>query len=64
VTLFSPLALHYGGTLVQARVGRLRYYPLFAKMPEDGNHGGHYPHGIRIMAYLELIEATLERELK
>jgi hypothetical protein len=62
VALFSPLRFKFGGTLVQARIAKLKYYTVMADQPPEEKNIP-YPHGDPVMAYLELIESTLEREL-
>lgn len=59
LALFSPLRFEPAGTLVLARLNRLRYHTVFAHVPSDGG----YPYGANVVANLEFIETTLEREL-
>lgn len=59
MTLFSPVRFDAAGTVVLARLNRLRYHTIFAHVPADGG----YSHADNVVANLELIETTLEREL-
>ena len=59
MTLFSPLRFDPGGTLVVAGLNRLRYFTVFANTPQKGL----YSHGANVVANIEFIETTLDREL-
>ncbi|MGH6976178.1 MAG: hypothetical protein ACREED_04045 [Stellaceae bacterium] len=59
IAMFSPSRFDPGGTVVVARLNRLRYFTIFATTPADGL----YPRGGNVVATLEPLEAALEREL-
>jgi capsular polysaccharide biosynthesis protein len=57
IALLSPLRWSPGGTLLPNKLLRHRYFPLMPYVTEP------YPHGEDVVANLDMIEATLEREL-
>lgn len=59
VELFSPLRVYFKVTLPIVQMLRHRYYPLVSELPGDTT----YPHGENVDAPLDLIAATLKREL-
>ena len=59
LALFSPLRYAPENPLVVARLNRLRYFTVFAKT----SNREPYPHGDNIVADIDLIAATLDREM-
>ena len=57
VSLFSPLRFEVGGTLLPVKVLKHRYYPIMPYVSKP------YPYGNDVVANLDMIEVTLEREL-
>jgi capsular polysaccharide biosynthesis protein len=67
LALSSPLRTYCSiAALVPARLNAIRYYTVFAQtpLPFDHAYDGGYPYGDRVVADLEMIKTTLERELK